>query len=317
MSEDITPKDFVEVLKRRVKKDWDAVVGITGEEGSSKSTIASWLVYESCIYDGMTEEEALKKFIDYTIFSPNKERVKQQITESARYSVINADEAIKILYKQNWASPLQKFLNMFYALCRQENKISLLCMPRFLDFNEFFRNHRIKFWVHVIDRGVAVVFEKDWFPFTDDPWFLKEAQKYKYALYHRKHTGDFNTEQKVQSLSKLKNFLGVIRFNDLPNTLKKVYRDGKAQYAYADIEEQVKSEYHPSHMAEKYKGCIVRAIKDMKERGMNQTDIARVMGVTPKTIVSYLQIDENELPTTKNRKILTVPTTLLNNQEDE
>ena len=170
---EITPEKFVDVLKRRVKKDWDAVVGITGEEGSSKSTLASWLVYLGCIDDGKTEEEACQKFVDYTIFSPNKNRVQEQITKSERYSIINADEAIKILYKQNWATPIQKFLNMFYALCRQENKISVLCMPRFLDFNEFFRNHRIKFWIHVVDRGVAVIFERDWFPTSSDPWFIK------------------------------------------------------------------------------------------------------------------------------------------------
>ena len=205
----ITPDKFVSILKRRVKKDWDAVVGITGEEGSSKSTLASWLVYLGAIQDGYNEEEALKKFVEYTIFSPNKERVQEQRTKSERYAIINADEAVKILYKQNWATPIQKFLNMFYALCRQENKISILCMPRFLDFNEFFRNHRIKFWIHVVDRGIACIFERDWFPSSADPWMLKEAQKLNTTIYYRKHTGDFNVEQKVQALSKLKNFIGI------------------------------------------------------------------------------------------------------------
>jgi hypothetical protein len=292
MAEDlniISPKEFVSILKRRVHKDWDAVVGITGEEGSSKSTLASWLVYEGCLFEGLSEEEALKKFVEYTIFSPNQDRVQEQITQSERYSIINADEAIKILYKQNWASPIQKFLNMFYALCRQENKISVLCMPRFLDFNEFFRNHRIKFWVHVLDRGVAVIMEKDWFPSSDDPWFLKDAMKMNTTLYARKKTADFNVDEKIRVLSRLKNFVGVIHFEDLPNKVKKVYRDGKAEFAYEDIKEQIKVGETPNSQAESYKNKLVTAVKNLKEKGVKHEEIALILDISTKTVTRYLQ----------------------------
>lgn len=288
----LTPTELVKTLKSRVKKDWDAVIGITGDEGSSKSTLASWLVYEGCLYDGMTEEEALVKFNEYTIFSPNKERVQEQITKSTRYSIINADEAIKILYKQNWATPIQKFLNMFYALCRQENKISVLCMPRFLDFNEFFRNHRIKFWIHVLDRGVGVMFEKDWFPASADPWFLKHATKMNEEMYKRKHTSDFNLHEKIAALSKLKNFVGVVEFEDLPTKVKNVYKLGKAQFAYEDLDEQVKQgDIAPGAKAEKYQIKAIQTAHNLAEQGMAIKDIARIMCVSDRTIYSYLKIE--------------------------
>jgi len=295
MAEDlniISPKEFVSILKRRVHKDWDAVVGITGEEGSSKSTLASWLVYEGCLFEGLSEEEALKKFVEYTIFSPNQDRVQEQITQSERYSIINADEAIKILYKQNWASPIQKFLNMFYALCRQENKISVLCMPRFLDFNEFFRNHRIKFWVHVLDRGVAVIMEKDWFPSSDDPWFLKDAMKMNTTLYARKKTADFNVEEKIRVLSRLKNFVGVIHFEDLPNKVKKVYRDGKAEFAYEDIKEQIKQENMGNHLTEKYKGWVQMMVQKLGAEGLSIRKISAETSIPTTTVAKLLRGDE-------------------------
>lgn len=288
----LTPEELIKILKTRVKKDWDAVIGITGEEGSSKSTLASWLVYQGCLYDGMTEEEALEKFVEYTIFSPNKERVQEQITKSARYSVVNADEAIKILYKQNWATPIQKFLNMFYALCRQENKISILCMPRFLDFNEFFRNHRIKFWIHVLDRGVGVMFEKDWFPASADPWFLKHATKLNEDMYKRKHTSDFNLDEKIQALSRLKNFVGVIRFDDLPTKLKNAYKKGKAQFAYEDLDEQVKQgDVAPGAKAALYHDKAILTAHNLIKSGMARRDVARMMGVNERTIARYLKQD--------------------------
>lgn len=290
----LTPEELIKILKTRVKKDWDAVIGITGEEGSSKSTLASWLVYQGCLYDGMTEDEALEKFVEYTIFSPNKDRVQEQITKSTRYSVVNADEAIKILYKQNWATPIQKFLNMFYALCRQENKISILCMPRFLDFNEFFRNHRIKFWIHVLDRGVGVMFEKDWFPASADPWFLKSATKMNEEMYKRKHTSDFNIDEKIAALSKLKNFVGVVRFEDLPTKLKNAYKKGKAQYAYEDLDEQVKGgQIAPGAKAEQYHQRAIQTAHNLREKGMDVKDIARIMNVNTRTIYSYLKKDSD------------------------
>lgn len=288
----LTPEELIKILKTRVKKDWDAVIGITGEEGSSKSTLASWLVYQGCIYDGMTEDEALDKFVEYTIFSPNKERVQEQITKSTRYSVVNADEAIKILYKQNWATPIQKFLNMFYALCRQENKISILCMPRFLDFNEFFRNHRIKFWIHVLDRGVGVMFERDWFPASADPWFLKHASKMNEDMYKRKHTSDFNLDEKIAALSRLKNFVGIVRFDDLPTKLKNAYKKGKAQFAYEDLDEQVKGEQiAPGAKAEKYRDKAIITAQNLAAKGFAVSDICRIMAISDKTVYAYLKTE--------------------------
>jgi len=277
--------------------EWYITDDWTITHNSSKSTLASWLVYLGCIADGLSEEESLKKFVDYTIFSPNKTRVQEQITKSERYSIINADEAIKILYKQNWATPIQKFLNMFYALCRQENKISILCMPRFLDFNEFFRNHRIKFWIHVLDRGVAVIFERDWFPSSADPWMLKESQKLNYMIYTKRKTGDFNTEQKVQALSRLKNFIGVIRFDDLPNNLKKVYKDGKAEFAYEDLEEQIKQgDIGNGAREDKWKNQIEEVILTMYQDGKNGMEISRTTGIAKSTIYEVIKGLNSSIP---------------------
>jgi len=320
MAEDlniISPKEFVSILKRRVHKDWDAVVGITGEEGSSKSTLASWLVYEGCLFEGLSEEEALKKFVEYTIFSPNQDRVQEQITQSERYSIINADEAIKILYKQNWASPIQKFLNMFYALCRQENKISVLCMPRFLDFNEFFRNHRIKFWVHVLDRGVAVIMEKDWFPSSDDPWFLKDAMKMNTTLYARKKTADFNVDEKIRVLSRLKNFVGVIHFEDLPNNVKKVYRDGKAEFAYEDIKEQIKQDSMGGPLAEKYRGWVQHMVHKLSGQGLNPNQIAKETTIPRSTVQNILSDNYVYTKVTKVNSSQALEPLLINKSNEE
>src|SRR3972149_1934724 len=153
-------------LRKRVREDYDAVIGITGEEGVSKSTLANWIGFK-------TDDKY--SFEKNCLFSPSPKSMVDSIRNLPRFSTINADEAIKILYKQQWW--LQVFINKFYRLCRQDNKISIMCMPRFQEFNEGFRNHRILFWVHLLDRGVGVIWEKDWSPYVKDPWHFDDNQK--------------------------------------------------------------------------------------------------------------------------------------------
>lgn len=283
---ELSPKELIRTFKKRAKIDYDVVAAITGEEGISKSTLATHCVVESLAYEGFSMDEILEKIPDYTIFSPNKARVQEQITNAPRYAVINADEAIKILYKLNWNSGIQKFLNMFYALCRKENKISLLCIPRFTDFNEFFRKHRIKFWIHIVDRGVGILFGKDWNPFTDDPWWMKEGMDIVKKGYGRKKITDFDTEEKIRILSKVRNFIAIIKFPDLNNAIKKVYKEGKEKFGYEDIESD---DIGKAKRTELYQERIESTIRNLKNKGMNVVEISDITGTPKTTIYDYLK----------------------------
>lgn len=237
----INVKDLVKRFQKRVRDDYDAVIAVTGEEGSGKSVLANNLIEEYLKTYCNTREELLEEFKKYIIFSPNKETVKETIEKAPRYSILNADEAMKILYKQNWASYVQRWLNMLYAVARQENKISVLCIPRFVDLNEYFRNHRVKYWIHVLDRGTAVFSIRDWSPYNDDPWLIKENNKKLKKMGYRKKFFEFTKEDKINFFKKLPTYVGVIQFNDMDSDLKKVYKQYKKQYKYSDMEEQMKN----------------------------------------------------------------------------
>ena len=93
------------------------------------------------------------------------------------HSSIVVDEAIRAMYKRTYADKMQIFLNQVYAICRKYNKASILCMPNFTDFDAFYRQHRIKIWIQIVKRGHAVVFVKDWSPYIEDKWWIRESQK--------------------------------------------------------------------------------------------------------------------------------------------
>jgi len=237
----MSPKDIAHHFIKRVKQDKDACVGITGDEGDGKSTLAVWIIIECLKKQGKTDEEIKQILNDYIVYSPNKDEMMAKIVGLPKYSPISADEAIKILYKMNWATDIQKFLNMLYAVCRQENKISLLCMPRFIDFNEFFRNHRIKFWIHIISRGHAVFFIRDWSPFSKDPWWIQDSQKTIDMHYKSKKLKivDFNDEEMIFLLKKAKIFVGEIMFDDLPADIQEIYKSGKKSGGYENLADQL------------------------------------------------------------------------------
>ena len=170
------------------------------------------------------------------IWFANEEKVKSLISDLPKYSVIVADEAIKLLFKQNWQSKLSKFMNLLFTVSRDENKIVFLLMPRFVDFNEYFRNHRIFLWIHVVERGVAVVFKKEWSPFAVDPWNVSYNSKLITELPKRKET--MNLNDKIKILARCKGFLCWFRYPDLDKETKKYYRKLKNRNKYITEHEE-------------------------------------------------------------------------------
>jgi hypothetical protein len=219
--------EYGPIIIKRLHSDRDAVIAITGEEGEGKSVLAVEIAMSIDKNFNMEQN---------CIFSPTVNEMKDKVVNLPRYSVIIADEAVKILYKLNWASRLSIFINQLYALCRKENKATILCMPRFTDFTEFFRNHRIKVWIHVLERGRAVMFSKAWSPFTKDPWYIDENQKQIDNEVKIKKFMDFDTDTKFNTLRKCRNYVTEINWNDLTPEIKEQYVRLRDKHKYDDMD---------------------------------------------------------------------------------
>lgn len=274
------------VLRKRVREDYDAVVGITGDEGVSKSTLANQIGF------GVDDKYNLEINVLYT---PNKENMKAAIQNLPRFSAINGDEAIKILYKLRWWSPLQIFMNTFYRLCREENKISIFPMPRFSDFNEGFRNHRIMIWIYVLERGLGVAFEKDWSPFAKDPWWMDENQKMidKYRL--GKKMSEFTIERKLHVLQKSRNFLGVITFPDLEPDKRLLYKQLKQQHTYEGIDEEYREGERFVKLRKKSTKEKKLLIEALLQEGYSQSKIGDILRVSPSAISQLLSYKDPDI----------------------
>ena len=129
------------------------------------------------------------------------------------------DEAIRIFYKLNWQTTGQKYLNKLFAVARKNNKVCVLCIPRFSDLTEFQRNHRVYIWIHCYARGKAVVFRRLKTAFAiGDVWQFRENWKVEQDAIRR-------GKPLVNVYRRTITFLGTVKWKALPEGLMNRYRN--------------------------------------------------------------------------------------------
>lgn len=258
------------VMKARTNINRDTVVAITGYEGVGKSTLEIILGF-LC--------DPLFNFDTSLLYSPSKDEIKRKV-EDKTVKFIGLDEAIKSLYKLNWYSKAQIFLNQLWALCRKENKIAVFCMPRFTDFQEYFRNHRILIWIHIVEvdqetgTGYAVVFKKEWSQFSRDPWLIDINQKKLTFLRGKRKLTDQSIDDKLKLLAKLDNFVTVLRFPKLPPEVEAEYLEHKNAVLYEDDTEEEMF----TNREQKQREDIARLTLILKEHGYKIEQLAEKIG---------------------------------------
>lgn len=214
------PKEFKKLVKiarairNGLRDDYDFVVAITGREGIGKSTL---MLILAILIDRTFN---LKKQISLL---PTTGEIKRIFKSTKSYGAIAIDEAIKILHKQDWYNNLQKTIVQMYATERYQNKVTFLCIPRFTDLNENFRNHRVNCWIDVVDRGYAFVKIPIPVSYFADPWLMDEnARKYK-GLLKVKGTTKLTLRDMERIEKRNPCYVDVISFPDLPLDLKEIY----------------------------------------------------------------------------------------------
>jgi len=213
-------RSFCRSSLARVADDWDMVIAVTGEEGVGKSTLGAILAKEiDPVFD----------WIRSVAYLPTHKEVEDKFFSLKSKQVFLVDEAIKVLYKLKWADKLQIRINEMYATERWQNKITILCIPRFTDLNEMFRNHRVKIWIHVIERGYAVAFIKDETNiFFSDPWHLKENAGKILKYTKNKKSVMLATEEKITMFKRSINYWFDFSFPSLSPEDEQTYKQIKA-----------------------------------------------------------------------------------------
>lgn len=123
-------------------------------------------------------------------------------------------------------------------------KATIFLMPRFQDLNPYFRNFRVRYWVNIIDRGVAIVYKKDEDKDAKDPWHLDENYSYKYKKWWlmRKRISERSISDVIRVEEKLPNYWFWFEFPQLPKEMEDRFsalkKDSRIELRKQDAEKE-------------------------------------------------------------------------------
>lgn len=242
---------LAKAFRDRIRKDWDAVIAISGEERVGKSAFAIQL---GMLIDSNFD---LVKNISYI---PDEKEIREQFYSLGQYQVLQIDEAIRALYKLRFFDKIQQTITEMYATEGFHNKVTILCIPRFSDLTGAFRKYRVKIHIHVIARGLAIVYQRDDDKDIADPWHTKENLKLKEKLLkcpinERKLVDIMEIETKTI------NYLGHCSFPDLDPKIKERYNQLKED---SRKKLDVKSKKKTYAATEKYRQAVTNLLRNSK-----------------------------------------------------
>jgi hypothetical protein len=143
-------KQNLDITKERVHKDWDAVVIVTGEEGSGKTTLTA----ECCLYVDPTFN------LDKIVF--NAEQFEELVDKAEPYTAILWDEADDL--GGHWANSMLMAIKKKFMRIRSKNLFIFLVTPSLFHLSIYFVMHRPLFLMEVysdkLERGYFRFFAK-------------------------------------------------------------------------------------------------------------------------------------------------------------
>ncbi len=224
----LTPGEVSHELNKATTDNWDNILTIDGTPGIGKSVLA-------CQIAKAGDPEFT--FERNVLFSPDFNTVIKKVRQLPKGSYIVLDEAIKILYKLEWWSEINRLMDKLFNLCRKENKNVILCIPDFTDLSKSFRK-LTKLWIHCVDRGDAHMLCKDPFPGVEDKWHLKKNLKtFNIATRYKQFSAITNADIRY-ALKKTRNYVCSITWDDFNPRERAEYELLRDKVKYDDIELQ-------------------------------------------------------------------------------
>jgi len=195
---------FCKKIRQDQRNEKDHVIAITGYPGLGKSQLASVL---SILVDYDYE------FHRNILFIPTSKSIKDKYYNLPMFSVMHIDEASRGLHKQKWYDKVQQTVNTLYDTEREGHYLcTFLVMPRFQNFTENFRNFRIRYWINIVSRGLAIIYIRDEDKDAKDPWHIDENYKKKLKKWKGKHIFERRVDDIVRVEQSTKNYFFILKY---------------------------------------------------------------------------------------------------------
>jgi energy-coupling factor transporter ATP-binding protein EcfA2 len=288
---------FANFIKRLQNDKKDLVIALCGREGEGKSTLALILAF---LIDNKFD------LVDKISYIPSEHEIYNRynkiLKEKSCYII---DEAIRSLYKLKFQSKEQQGLAQIFATERYKCICTFLCIPRFRDLTENFRNWRANLMIEVIDRGIAIVHQRDYSGIISDPWHIDESERVRQNILRtkQKNPNQLTMTERIEIEKKFSTYKFTLQFPPLPQDLEAEYEDLKRESRVIDtVKPERISEIHLRIRRRAKMACFALA----KVVGRNNT--AKLLDVDSDSLTNFMNdLLEEDLRNIKRRLMIYVP----------
>jgi len=278
---------FEKLMKKHIAGDRDYIICASGFEGEGKSRMVNQLGTE--LARCKTEEQKLHFLKSNVIYDPTGGELIKVLKNIKSKSILLVDEAQKLLYKRNYNTSERKNLNILFSTIREKNLIVIFCIPDFYDLDVYFRNWRVKTWIYIPIRGLAVVFKKSNSPFSKDKWEQKKNQKIIEHFEDIKNDGRLlGKTDIIYALRKLKSYGFEFGFDDWDSKAVKdmyhKYKDWGRTVPPEENDEEEKTEYEKN----------VKIAQELFLKGSTTQEISDLLGKSISSIRDYVRPVRNK-----------------------
>lgn len=225
-------KAFVRMIRRRLRRQRDAVIFLTGERGVGKSMLSIQLGKEIC------ERFEIPKDV---LFDPSLQRLYELVFDSKPHSAFVIDECIRIAFSRQAMTARNQQLVELVALTRYKFHCLLMNIPLFANADSSLRG-MATFWIHIPARGYAVIFAPSKDPFSRDPFSFRVSSEIIAKNIGDTHLATARLNDLLDAFRECPSFVGWFTFDDLPEADKAVYNANKKPYELRQTLEEKKEQ---------------------------------------------------------------------------
>jgi hypothetical protein len=206
---------LVDIVMKEQDNNYDFWALITGGERIGKSEFS--VLWQMNVAEKNNIPFDISKNIAYT----NSEVI-EKFSSLPDRGGLHIDEPIRGLYKMDYAKSATKEVISTETQLGVKRLFVTLTIPRARDLVEALRNHRVKVWIHIVSRGVGIIFQPNKNQLVADPWHYQENLK---LMGSRSFMGrDTPAEEQINLYSKTNIYVDSFLFPRLPEKVSEIYQ---------------------------------------------------------------------------------------------
>ncbi len=277
----------------RVNINKDAHIALSGDEGEGKSTLALQI---------LRAYKVDKNLWVNVVYTDNPDEFFDKYEQLEEKQPMVLDEALGLINRMKWYDQsVQELVQKFREGVRKEkNPIFIYNVQLFRDLHNYWRNHRIRYWIELMPRewfkgnvNWGFVLKRQRVPFITgkrDAWLLDEVEK---EWIKKMQKGEILGKDYMNMLRAHPFYVGEFKFKEVPPTLYKRYlkrrEEAIEEYKKKVVDKNITETKKQLELAIKLGKLLHLLNKGVMKEKYSITELAQMLKINPQTASKYIK----------------------------